>query len=276
MSRPSRCLWSALLLLLTMRSAWAVDLIFGVPPLETQIDRQDVYRPIVDYLSQLLRRPIQYEVSADWLTYQRDMREGRYDLVFDGPHLVAWRIAHSDHEALVRLSGALRYVVVVRQNDSEINQLEDLISQRVCALAPPDLSALMLFDGFLNPARQPLLQTVNGGFDSVYEAFLQRRCVAAILPSSYYEQTLTPPLRSQARVLYTTTELPNQALTAGPRVSADDRRRIRAALSQSPQGNQASNLLRRKFAPNSSNLENTSSNDYVGYNLLLEGVVFGW
>ena len=102
MSRPSRCLWSALLLLLTMRSAWAVDLIFGVPPLETQIDRQDVYRPIVDYLSQLLRRPIQYEVSADWLTYQRDMREGRYDLVFDGPHLVARRITHSYHEALVR------------------------------------------------------------------------------------------------------------------------------------------------------------------------------
>ncbi|HXH03831.1 MAG TPA: PhnD/SsuA/transferrin family substrate-binding protein [Candidatus Competibacteraceae bacterium] len=276
---PSRCvprLAAALLALLLAAPIRAAELIFGVPPLEITLDGQDIYRPLADYLGEVLRRPVRYEVSPDWLSYQRDLREGRYDLVFDGPHLVGWRLAHSDHEPLVRLPSPLRYHIVVRADDSRLRQLDDLVGHKVCALAPPELSALMLYDGFLNPARQPLQETFGGGFGAVFDGLRAGRCVAAVLLDNFYEHDLSAQDRAGLRILHTTPELPNQALSAGPRVSADERRRIRMALTESSAGNQASARLRAKFDRPARSLQATAAGEYIGYHVLLEGAVFGW
>ncbi len=268
--------WALVALLLVPALPARADLIFGVPPADTQLNGQDIYRPLVDYLARTLGQNITYEVAPNWLSYQRDIREGRFDLAFDGPHLVGWRVMHGDHTPLVRLPSPLRYHVLVRASDNATTSLDSLVGQRVCALAPPDLSALMLYDFYLNPTRQPSLESVAGDFDQVYEAFAQGRCVAMILPEAFVDNRLPGGAQGELRILATTPELPNQALTAGPRLSPQDKDRAARALSQGAEAAQASTLLRAKFDPRAPQLVTTGVGEYAGFNLLLEGAVFGW
>ncbi|MEK7734742.1 MAG: PhnD/SsuA/transferrin family substrate-binding protein [Pseudomonadota bacterium] len=53
----------------------------------------DAYQPIADYLSSKLGRKVVYRHVDNWLSYQSEMRKGKFDIVIDGPHFVSWRMA---------------------------------------------------------------------------------------------------------------------------------------------------------------------------------------
>ncbi len=111
-----------LLFLAIFSASAAADLVFSAPPRESQAGGADSYAPLAQYLSKVTGQKVDYKYSDNWLSYQKEMQKGTYDLVFDGPHFVGWRMAKLGHVPLVKFPGNLSFVVIVKQADTRTRE----------------------------------------------------------------------------------------------------------------------------------------------------------
>jgi ABC-type phosphate/phosphonate transport system substrate-binding protein len=250
------------------------DLILSAPPREQLDAGIKLYGPLASHLTKLLGENVIYRHPNNWLEYQRDLRKGVYDIVFDGPHFVSWRVAHLQHDVLVKLPGSLEFVVAVYQDTDEINNLQDLIGKKVCAIPPPNLAALTLMDQFKNPVRQPVIWDVRGGFMNVYKALQRRDCLAAVFRAEFYDKHLNGKNRAGLKAIFRSSPLPNQAISAGPRLNTDKKAKIIRSLTVG-EGKNATSSISKRFAGNQAFVA-AKKEEYLTHNNLLEGVVFGW
>lgn len=202
------------------------DYVFTAPPRGAGIDESDVYRPVAEYLSAATGKKIVYRHSDNWLTYQNEMRKGTYDIVFDGPHFLSWRMTKLQHEPVAKLPGKLVFNIVARKDNDKINAVKDLAGRIVCGLAPPNLATLTLMAQFDNPARQPHIVEVQS-FKEAYEGVVKGRCASASLPIGVVKNLDT---QGTLKILYQSDGVPNQGFSAGPRFSAEDRAKMADAL----------------------------------------------
>lgn len=256
----------------------SADLVYTSPPREGGgggDKAANPHEPVVAYLSKVLGQKVVYSNPGNWLNYQKQMREDKYDIVFDGPHFISWRIAHTSHEALARLPGPLDFVLVAKSDDTSINKVEDLVAKSFCGIAPPNLGTMVILDKFRNPVRQPVVVSISGGVPEVYDAFMKGRCDAATLRSNFYVKKLKDEERKQLKVIFKSAPLPNQGFSVGKRVSAGDREKLKQAL-LSPDAVKPLDGLIKAFGKPDDKIIPTDNKEYEGFNTLLEGVVFGW
>ena len=203
-------------------------LVFSAPPRESEAEGIRTYQPIAEYLSRIIGKTIVYKHPGDWLTYQTEMQRGSYDLVFDGPHFNSWRISNMQHSTLVKIAGDHTFAVVVRKDNNRVTDLKQLAGQKMCGMDPPNLGTLAVLGQFDNPARQPLI--INSmGWAKIYQAVaFEKKCTAAIVPVASLKKF--PNSENAVRVVYQTKPMPNQAFSAGPRISSDDKAKIATAL----------------------------------------------
>lgn len=201
-------------------------LTLSAPPRDSEEEGRQRFEPVAEYLSKALGKKVVYQHPGSWGVYQGAMQKGAYDLVFDGPHFNGWRMEKLDHRVLVKMPGDFSQVAFVRK-DSAVTDMKQLTGRKICAHAPPNLGTLIVQGAFDNPARQPSIIVVDG-YDRIYQALLDGKCAAAVLPTKHLEQFDRE--RDAMRVVLRSKPLPNQALSAGPRISAADRARIAAAL----------------------------------------------
>lgn len=240
------------------------DLVLSAPPRETPEAGLKLYGPFAEFLSKAIGEKVEYRHPDNWGIYQGLMTKGEYDLDFDGPHFVSWRIRRLQHEPLAALSGKLGFVVVVRQDDSRVRAVKDLAGKKVCGHAPPNLATLTLFDQFSNPSRQPRLVETKG-FDGAYQGLLAGKCVGTVLPIEVHKKLEAAAART--RVLHKSELYTNQALTAGPRVSAAVRQKIAQAMLEA-EGKMASRQIAATFG--GSEFVAVTKDDYAGYDDLLK------
>lgn len=252
------------------------ELVLTAPPRETAQAGQELYGPLAAYLSQLLGEKVVYHHPHSWLSYQRGIRNDEYDIVFDGPHFVSWRMAHLGHEVLVKLPGTLGFYIIVGADDNEIRSVNDLIGKKVCGIPPPNLSSLAMLDQFRNPARQPNLKGIKGGMGKVFKAFEEGKCKAAVLRSVYFDKKLSDAQRKATRILLKIPPLPNQAISVSKRVGAEARKKIIDSLTGENPPKAAEGIIRRFAGKNAKSFVRATQAEYQGHNMLLEGVVFGW
>lgn len=202
-------------------------LVLSAPPRDSVEEGAKRFGPMADYLSQVLGRKVVYKHPGTWGGYQSDLQRGAYDLVFDGPHFVSWRIEKQHHNVLVKLPGDFLYVGFVRKENKQVQDIQQLAGQPVCVHAPPNLGTLMLLSAFDNPSRQPVI-VITEGYDKIYEGVIAGKCVAGMLPKVHL---LKHDLNGQyMRVIYSHRPYPEQALTAGARLSPKEQTRISSAL----------------------------------------------
>ncbi|MGE0081455.1 MAG: phosphate/phosphite/phosphonate ABC transporter substrate-binding protein [Thiohalomonadaceae bacterium] len=261
----------SLLLLLASQSISA-EWILSAPPREDAAEAKRLYRPLADKLSQITRERVVFEAPASWATYSRDMQQGKYDFVLDGPHFVAWRIKNSDHTPLVRFDGNLGYTVFTTP-DGPAN-LDELRFAKVCSMASPNLAAVVLLAQY-TPYSAPAIVAPRGGVKGAFEAFLKGRCRAVILPS-YFLARLPPEQTAGLRPLYSSGDMPNLTLSAGPRVPAATRTEIAELLVQPGAWTGLEDLLARLAGNGTGKLIPARAEEYAGQEKLLEGLVWGW
>jgi len=203
------------------------ELIFSAPPRGNLESENRVYKPVAEYLSKKLGRKVVYRHIDNWLSYQSEMRKGRLDIVFDGPHFLSWRMAMIGHEPVAKLPGKLAFVAVVKIDDKDISSVDDLAGHPVCGLAPPNLATLTFLDQFDKPARQPRIVNIKS-FPLGYKSLLAGKCRGAILRDNVFKK-----LDGQAkktRLIYQSKGIANQAFSAGPRLTAAEKSKIAQAL----------------------------------------------
>lgn len=242
----------------------ADEYVFSAPPRGSLQQESAMYDPIANYLSKATGKKIVFHYASNWLIYSQNMTRGDYDLVFDGPHFNGWRESHLGAVPLVKIPEPFVFVAVTLSSNLTLHKVSDLVGQTVCAHAPPNLGTLLLMQQFKNPMQQPYLVDIHG-WKNAYKGMVQGRCVATILPLSNLQKfEHGQPI---ARILYQAPALPNQALSAGPRVSRNMRRAIRTAL-LAPQGQKITAPLRHAFA--SGDFVPATRAEYAGLGHLLD------
>ena len=242
-------------------------LVFSAPPRESAEAGTAIYKPIADYLSVALGKPVIYKHSGNWLTYQTEMQKGSFDIVFDGPHFNGWRADKMHHNTLVKIPGDHVFVVVIRKDNTSISELKQLSGRRVCGMASPNLGTLTMLNQFDNPSRQPVLVDTEG-WDNIYKGVISGQCVAAVMPLNNLHRydmggTFT-------RVVYRGAALPNQAFSAGPRVTPEDQTKITRAL-LAKEAAPVTERLRTAFAVDGALLP-ASKDEYVAMGGMLKDV----
>ena len=180
-------IYSSLALLIVSVAAPAKDIVLTSPPRESEQKAREIFQPIADYLTRVIKRPVVFKYSDNWLTYQSDMQKDLYDIVFDGPHFISYRMAKHQHTPLVKLPGKFIFVIIAKKDNDRINKLQDINGRLLCAPAPPNLATLTALAQYTNPARQPILVDTKG-FPQTYEALLKGRCVAAAMQIKVFEK----------------------------------------------------------------------------------------
>lgn len=220
------------------------EYVFSAPPRESAQAAVEIYGPVAEYLSRVTGKTVTYRRPGNWIEYQSDMRKGVYDLVFDGPHLNAWRAANMQHNILVKAPGDNTFVVAVRNDSDKLRELRQLAGRPVCGMSPPNLGTLAVLKEFNNPARQPIINNTDG-WEQIYAALQSGRCVAAILPTRNLAKY--DARGETSRIVFRARAYPNQALSAGPRVSPEDQAKIARAMTL-PEARTATAHLREVYA----------------------------
>lgn len=254
---------------------FAQDLILTSPPREKPADGLKQYGPLAAYLTKLLGRKVVYVHPGNWLTYQRDMREDKYDIIFDGPHFISWRMLHLGHEVLVRLPGTLEFYLLAKKSDDKHNSVDDMVAQEFCGINPPNLATLSILAAFPNPVRQPVIKGIRGGAATVFKAFMDGQCPAAVVRSEYYKKVIKEDERAKLKIIYASKPYPDQAISVSKRVTAREQSLMVQALTMGD-GVKATQPIVKRFGGKATHFIPAKHDDYVGINTLLEGVIFGW
>ncbi|MHB8454063.1 MAG: phosphate/phosphite/phosphonate ABC transporter substrate-binding protein [Acidiferrobacterales bacterium] len=245
------------------------DYVFSAPPRGDYQHELAVYKPIADYLSRVTGKHFVFQYSDNWLSYSKDMTDGAYDLVFDGPAFNGWRMDRLGHTPLVKLPEPFIFAVITKANDRQITDIASLAGHSVCAHAPPNLGTLTLLGQFSNPSRQPYLVVVKG-WDKSYQGLMQGKCEATILPLSNLEKYDNGPTK-QARIIYQARPLPNQAFSAGPRIPPQMQKQIQQALLSS-EGRAVTAKLLADYA--SKDFVPATRQEYAGLGALLKDSLY--
>lgn len=266
---------SALILLFLFSSVQA-ELLLASPPRESAAAGMAQYGPMADRLSEVLGEKVTYKKAKGWLFYQRDMRADKYDIVFDGPHFMSWRMKKFGHTLAAKLPGNLAFVVITDKENSNlgIRSVKNLVNEPVCGLAPPNLASMTVLAQYENPVSLPNLVTVKGGMKGVYKAFKSGRCKAAILRDKFYEKKVPEEERAELEVIFKSEPVANQGITLSSRVTAEQAEKIKAALTEVDSVATAPTL--KRFAGKANKMFPTEHAEYEEYYKLLTGVVFGW
>jgi len=255
--------------------ASAKTLILSAPPRESLKEGQDEYGPIAQYISKILKQPVKYDHPKKWSDYTRDMHAGKYDIVFDGPHFAAWRIAHTHHQAVVKLPGNLNFLIFTGKDNKKVNNLHDLLGKGICGLPSPNLATMSAFSMFQNPVIQPNIVYVKGGAEDVFQAYKAGKCDAAVVRDQYFFKKLPQVERDSLKIIAKSNSYPNQTITAGDKLSASQIQQIQAGLT-SPEGIKVSQKLLTRYSKKQKFFETADTRQYVGIEKLLEDVVWGW
>jgi ABC-type phosphate/phosphonate transport system substrate-binding protein len=239
------------------------ELILSSAPRDTKEKEEDIYKPLTDFLTKVAGQKVTFRHGDNFLVYQSEMRKGAYDIVFDGPAFVGWRMAKLGHVPLVKFPGKLVFVLAVKKDQGKINTLKDMSGRTICGFPPPNLATLTVLDEFDNPARIPMILE-SKAFPESYKSMVAGKCVGAILQKKLFEDL--DKEKQAAKVIFTSKPLPNQAFSAGPKVKPELRAKLVEAL-LSPEGLAASEKMREVFkAPK---LEAASVEEYQGLGRLL-------
>lgn len=228
---PYRRRWPAVLVLclavapLQANESAEPTLVFAASPRETPEEGREVYQPILDYLSKAIGKKIVYRHPGTWGVYRTEMLRGTYDLMFDGPHFNGYRAEKLSHNVLVKLPDVFEWVVITKK-DEKFTDVSQMAGRTFCAFPPPSLGTLLLLDQFKNPARQPLI-VITKGWNEMYDEVAAGRCVGGVLPFANLKKIDSKDLM---KIIYKSPPTPNQAVSAGPRISLPDQERIVAAL----------------------------------------------
>jgi len=263
------------IILLSLHCALAnADLVLTSPPRETPASGQKQYGPLAAQLTKVLGEKVTYVHPKGWLYYQRDMRLDKYDIVFDGPHFISWRVKQFNQIPVAKLPGTLSFIVFTKKSNTDLNKLEDLYNKPMCGIAPPNLATLTVLAQYPNPVRQPRLVTVKGGAPGVYKAFKSGKCTTAVIRDKYYMKKIPKNERDELKEIFHSLPVSNQGISVSARVTPEQREKIIKDLTMAD--NKALAPILKRFGGKAKKMIPATAADYDQQYKLLTGIIFGW
>lgn len=230
---------------------------------------QKIYGPLAKYLSEASGKEVMLVPTRNFLEYNTRIRKGEFDIIFDGPHYVAWRMKNLGDTPVAKLPGKLVFVAIVKDG-GPITKPEQLVGKKICAVNSPNLATLTILDQFDNPVRQPVIIAVRSFKDTI-TCLKEGKGVAAITPIKFWKKLEKDGKAKGQRILYSSEKrpLPTRTFTVSSRVDAATREKITKALLDS-EGKEGPKPLLESFR--SKNFVPVTSKEFEGLEKLLRSV----
>lgn len=258
---------------LSTSTVFSAELVLTAPPRENAQKGLELYGPIADKLSEVIGKKVVYKQPKSWAEYANNMRDGKYDIVFDGPHFVAWRQKNLKHEPIASLPGSLQFYIVTKKNNSSINKKRDLIGKKICGMPSPHLATDLTYDLFKNPVLQPDIYEVRGGQRKSLQAFKEGKCEATIFRTTLYKR-LSKEEKEKLKIVAKTRRLPNQTISVSQRLHKNANAIAQFLVSK--EGAITADSLLTRYSKKKKTFIKASPKKFVEASDILEGVVWGW
>lgn len=233
--------WIGMLLgLLLVFPAYAADRLLlgvntGVPAQDEQRDISEKYRPLADYLSGVLKRPVKLEVSQNLSASERRLKKDAFDLFFGPPQVIAQAMKSANYVPIVRYPGKIKAVFVV-MDSSGIKSLADAKGKR---LGLPDKEALASYLALAKFRFNKINPEVY--FSEVFHQRFQDAALNALKIGRVDITAVTAGYAKKwiqnqpgARILEETWEVPQFAMAVNEDFSEAESKRVRQALLDAP------------------------------------------
>jgi ABC-type phosphate/phosphonate transport system substrate-binding protein len=241
-------------------------IVFSTAPTHSTEETVRLYRPLMSYLSEVTGRQFVIDPADNFIQYSIRMRLEKYDMLFDGPHLVGWRMEHTGHTPVARLPGTIRIVVAARE-ESKLQGMAELEEgqARVCAFTSPNMLTMAFLSYFPHPARQPLLVRTQG-FKQLEQCLRSGRGEAAVLRDKLWQKMDQQGLRLIAEP---PRGYPERTFTLSNRLGEPLRQKVAQAL-LSEEGIKVAQGILQRFKKET--LLKAEPADYAGLGNLLNTV----
>lgn len=202
----------------------AETFVFQGHPIFTPEQAELVYRPLVNYLNDVLPYRFDLELVPDYHRYWLSIRRGENPhLVLEEPHLTSYRIERHDFTPLVRAVEPISYSLLTSMGNAE-SSVRDFIGRPVSSMPAPSLGYLILSSWFDNPMQQPIIQSNASSWLDAVEIVFSMEADAAIVPRNLVSRYV-----NMENVL-TSREFPGVTISASPAVPIAIQEEIRDAL----------------------------------------------
>ena len=199
------------------------------------------YQPLRLYLERRLGRPVMLLTAPDFKTFYERTGKGDYDLAITPPHLARLAETESGYVPLVTYQNGLDALLLVAK-DSPIKAVAELRGKNI---GVPDLLALAPMAGrhWLEQrglkADTDYTLRITAPHNTAVLSVMRGDTDAAIVGSGPY-RLMPAELRDGVRILANVGTVINATFMAHPRLSADERTRVKDALlvfaNESPEG----------------------------------------
>ena len=257
---------ATVLALLFAGGAAAAEYTVTVEPNYPPAQAQQVYRPLLAYLSKATGQTFVLKTSGNYHTYWRDMRSAvPTDFAFEEAHFTDYRINRQRFTPLVRTVDPTKFILLVDSSNVS-GGANGLIGRRIASMSAPSLGYLLLGELYKNPIAQPEIQSAATSWKDGVEMVFAGESDGAMVPG--YIASTYPNLVSVA----TSRDFVGRAFSASPKVPPDVRNKVTQALlamHKNPALFDAINELgATQFVP-------ATAAEYAGNERLLRGV-FGY
>ena len=269
MRRYASSLVALLFLFGTAVNAADDEIVFSTAPTHSKEETLKLYTPLMRYLSEVTGKKFVIKPAANFIEYSVRMRLGKYDMLFDGPHLTGWRMANMEHTPIVRFPGTIK-IVVAAKKDSRLNSMEDLEGgyARVCAFSSPNMLTMAFLSYFPNPVRQPSLIRTQG-FKHLVSCLKSNRGQAAVLRDKFWGKISEEDKAELKLIAQPERGYPERTFSVSSELSEPLRKQIAEAI-LSEEGQKVSQALLARFKKK--NFIPAKAEDYKDLDLLLRPV----
>lgn len=245
------------------------DLVFIIQPILNEEQTRKAYQPLADYLSKIAGKRVVIRTLPNFVAYWETMRlNNAYDLVLDAAHFTDYRIQKLGFKVLAKIPDTVSYSLIVGSGALVIDPIE-LIGKTVATPGAPSVGAARLNAMYPNPVRQPVIVD-SGTAEEGIQMLIKNKVQAAIVPTPLVSQQMAQG--GGISVVTTTEPIPHIALSAAPRLNAEVREKIRAALVNAPNTEDGKKMLKdinfERFDPANEKIyagQGTLLKEYWGY-----------
>src|SRR3989344_3860847 len=240
------------------------DLVFIIQPILNEEQTRKAYQPLADYLSKVAGKRVVIRTLPNFVAYWETMRlVNAYDLVLDAAHFTDYRIQKLGFRVLAKIPDTVSYSLIVGSGTLVIDPIE-LIGKTVATPGAPPVGAARLNAMYPNPVRQPVIVDSGTAEESI-QMLLKNKVQAAMVPTPLVSQQMAQG--GGISVVTTTEPIPHIALSAAPRLSAELREKIRAAVVNAPNTADGKKMLK---GINFERFDPANEQIYAGQGILLK------
>jgi hypothetical protein len=253
----------ALSLLWSAGMAGAAELRFMVEPSYDPSRATEVYKPLVDYLSQASGQQIVLITPRNYHFFWRDIRQNvPVDLLFAEAHITDYRATRYKTVPIVRAAEKTSYTLFASDQLKDPT-LQGLVGHSIVTMPSPSLGFSLLIEFYPNPVAQPNILSSAASWSDGLEIVFSGEADAAIVPTTL--RNLYP----QAVPIRTSREFPGAAISVAPTMDPAVRDSLKAALLRLHENAELFGVLNELGI---TRFEETSAAEYVGSELMLKGV----